>query len=139
MTDDLLSGSIEAYDEADAASGMGAGGGVAAARARKEDSKKRAQAMPASPTMAPAPSAVDMLQLARSAAPTATAKRVAGLTRFDLGERVTLPDGSASMVSWSTGVGARDVRSSPAVGQGRFQPYAVVASQRHRLRSEPGR
>lgn len=43
--------------------------------------------------------AVDMGALARSVAPRATAKQVAGLTRFDLAEQVTLPDGSASMVA----------------------------------------
>jgi hypothetical protein len=69
---------------------MGAGGGVAASRARKEDSKKLRPQATSAPSMAPAPSAVDMVQLAQSAAPTATAKRVAGLTRFDLGERVSV-------------------------------------------------
>lgn len=34
-----------------------------------------------------------------SAAPKARARRAAGLTRFDLGDRVTLPDASASMVA----------------------------------------
>lgn len=53
------------------------------------------------PASAPAmpPMAMNMAALAQSVAPAVSAKRVAGLTRFDLGERVTLPDGSASMVA----------------------------------------
>jgi hypothetical protein len=47
---------------------------------------------------APAPS-MSMDALAQSVSVNTSSKRVAGLTRFDLGDRVTLPDGSASMVA----------------------------------------
>ncbi len=58
-------------------------------------------ALARSKAAAPAPlmAAVDMAALARSMAPKAQAKQIAGLTRFDLTDRVTLPDGSASMVA----------------------------------------
>jgi hypothetical protein len=48
---------------------------------------------------APTPPMVSMDALAQSMAPNTSSKRVAGLTRFDLGDKVTLPDGSASMVA----------------------------------------
>jgi hypothetical protein len=50
------------------------------------------------PVPAPEP-ALTMEALRSSAAAQARAQRVAGLTRFDLPERVTLPDGSATMVA----------------------------------------
>lgn len=52
------------------------------------------------PAMAPAPPppAMTLQALQSSAAAQATAQRIAGLTRFDLPARVTLPDGSATMV-----------------------------------------
>jgi hypothetical protein len=56
-----------------------------------------AQAPAAAPAPMPAP-AMTMEALRTSAAAQARAKRVAGQTRFDLAERVTLPDGSATMV-----------------------------------------
>ncbi len=96
MVDDLMSGSL-AYerDDADAAEESEL---KAYDREEREMSKKasrpRREAAPAAPSM----SAVDMRQLAQNAAPKTTARRVAGLTRFDLADRVTLPDGSASMV-----------------------------------------
>ena len=61
--------------------------------------KERARApMASKPLPAPAPSAIDLPLMAAMQAPRASAKQVAGLTRFDIGERVSLPDGSASMV-----------------------------------------
>jgi hypothetical protein len=51
------------------------------------------------PAAPPPPPAMTMDALRASAAAQARASRVAGQTRFDLAERVTLPDGSATMVS----------------------------------------
>ena len=48
---------------------------------------------------APPPPALTLQALAQSAAASTRAERVAGLTRFDLQDRVTLPDGSATMVT----------------------------------------
>lgn len=46
-----------------------------------------------------APPAVDLDSLRRSTQANARAKSVSGLTRFDLGNRVTVPDGSSTMVA----------------------------------------
>jgi hypothetical protein len=84
--------SDDALQEAPSASASGG----AAMKERPSDAKK---VMPqAQLRAAPRPSAVDLQALAQSGVPQATARRVAGLTRFDLAERMTLPDGSASMV-----------------------------------------
>lgn len=84
----------------------------------------------AAPSMAPMPSAVDLQALAQSAAPRASAKRVAGLTRFDLAERMTLPDGSASMVMLINQLvtGEETFLFKPGgSGQGyEYNPYRVV-------------
>jgi outer membrane murein-binding lipoprotein Lpp len=69
------------------------GGGAGA-----EAKKARSMMAPAAPMPAPAP-AMTLQALQASAATAASAARVAGLTRFDLAERVTLPDGSATMVA----------------------------------------
>ena len=55
----------------------------------------------ASPTTpaAPPPPAVDYESLRRSTQANARAKSVSGLTRFDLGNRVTVPDGTSTMVA----------------------------------------
>jgi hypothetical protein len=87
----------ELYEDADVAA---SGAPMAKEeRARRDMSKKssRPQAQPTAPP-APSVSAVDLMKMAQSAAPKTSARRVAGLTRFDIAERVTLPDGSASMV-----------------------------------------
>lgn len=47
----------------------------------------------------PPPPAIDMASLRRSTQANARAKSVSGLTRFDLGSRVTVPDGSSTMVA----------------------------------------
>ena len=49
--------------------------------------------------MAPPPPAVDYDALRRSTQANARAKEVSGLTRFDLGNRVTVPDGTSTMVA----------------------------------------
>lgn len=53
----------------------------------------------ASPATPPPPPAVDYESLRRSTLANARAKEVSGLTRFDLGNRVTVPDGSSTMVA----------------------------------------
>ena len=67
-------------------------------RARRELAKKAEKSQVAPRAPMPSMSAVNLSALAQTAAPQATARRVAGLTRFDLADRMTLPDGSASMV-----------------------------------------
>jgi hypothetical protein len=60
----------------------------------------RSSAGPAAPPPPPAPvSAVDMDALRRSTLADARAKQVSGMTRFDLEERVTVPNGSSTMVA----------------------------------------
>jgi hypothetical protein len=76
------------------------------------------------------PPAMTMQALAQSAAPQASARRVAGLTRFDLGERMTLPDGSASMIMLVNQLvrGEETFLFKPGgSGQGyEYNPYRVV-------------
>jgi hypothetical protein len=102
-------------------------------RARREVQKKssRAQLQAASP--APSVSAVDLMNMAQSSAPKTSARRVAGLTRFDLAEPVTLPDGSASMVMLINKLvsGEEAFLFKPGgSGQGyEFNPYRVVRFQ----------
>lgn len=103
---------------------------------RRELSKKAAKpsasmrAGGAAAPMAPRPSPVDLYALAQSAAPKASARRVAGLTRFDLAERMTLPDGSASMVMLVNQLvtGEETFLFKPGgSGQGyEYNPYRVV-------------
>ena len=69
---------------------QGRAGGAAA------PSRTAPTAKPAAP---PPPPAVSMEALQSSVAAQARAQRVAGLTRFDLTDRVTLPDGSSTMVT----------------------------------------
>ncbi len=80
--------------ETDAAEEMEAG----AVRARSVR-KKQAKRLASAPPPAPKAEGVDMDGLRGSTAAQATAKRVSGLTRFDLQDRVTVPDGSATMVA----------------------------------------
>jgi hypothetical protein len=67
---------------------------------RREMSKKSAAARPAAPAKA-GPSrapAVDLAAWSALQPPAASAKRIAGLTRFDVAQPISLRDGSASMV-----------------------------------------
>jgi hypothetical protein len=79
------------------------------------------------------PAAIDMLALAAMQTPKASAKTVAGLTRFDIGERVTLPDGSASMVQLVNQLvpGEQTFLYKPGgSGQGyEYNPYRVIRFQ----------
>src|SRR6185295_46809 len=72
-------------------------------RAEKKGSARTRARAPAAPApmvapQPPPPPALTLQALQSSAAAQATAQRIAGLTRFDLPARVTLPDGSATMV-----------------------------------------
>jgi hypothetical protein len=51
------------------------------------------------PGAPPPPPAFDLEALRRSTAASARAKTVSGMTRFDLGQRVTVPNGSSTMVA----------------------------------------
>jgi hypothetical protein len=86
----------------------------------------------APPAPMPAP-AMTMDALRTSAAPQARAKRVAGQTRFDLTSRVTLPDGSATMVSLvNQAVKGEQVFVYRPGGSGQgyeLNPYRVVRFQ----------
>jgi hypothetical protein len=106
----------------------------APAPARREAAKKAAKPAPsrsagAAAAAGPLPPAISMQALA-SAAPQASARRVAGLTRFDLGERMTLPDGSASMIMLINQLvtGEETFLFKPGgSGQGyEYNPYRVV-------------
>jgi hypothetical protein len=91
----LAPAEADRYEAEESLSEQASGAGDQKDRAR-ESKKSKAGNLPL--RAAPMPSAVDLQTLAQSAAPQTTARRVAGLTRFDLAERMTLPDGSASMV-----------------------------------------
>lgn len=81
-------------------SGTGSGGGGLRA---KKDSARRAPPSKAAAGMvapaAPPPPVVSFDQMQNNALADARAARVSGLTRFDLPAKVTLPDGSATMVA----------------------------------------
>lgn len=55
--------------------------------------------MAAGEAPAPAPPAIDLDSLRRSTQASARARSVSGLTRIDLNDRVTVPDGSSTMVA----------------------------------------
>jgi hypothetical protein len=85
-------------------------GGFGRGAARSDKQSAPAPAAPPPPpqakpaTRAPADDAppaqsIDFESLKRSTQATARAAQVSGLTRFDLGERVTVPDGSSTMVA----------------------------------------
>jgi hypothetical protein len=84
MDDDLLDGALDSKKKA---------GG------KRSEAPQRSRAAPAKPAAPPPPPAVSMEALQSSVAAQARAQRVAGLTRFDLRDRVTLPDGSSTMVT----------------------------------------
>lgn len=123
-----------AEEPADAADGddmtSGAGGVAAQADRRREFAKKASKPQAAPRAPAPSMSAVDLPALAKTGAPTASARQVAGLTRFDIAERTTLPDGSASMVMLVNQLvsGEEAFLFKPGgSGQGyEFNPYRVV-------------
>jgi hypothetical protein len=99
----------------------------------KKERPRAQAAAPAAPVPAkpaPAPSAIDLPLMAAMQAPQASAKQVAGLTRFDIAERVSLPDGSASMVQLVNQlVPAEEVflYKPGGAGQGyEWNPYRVI-------------
>jgi len=91
----------EFAEEMRAEKSMGAGGSAAP---RRMAAKPSMPGMAPSPPPAPQPSAssepaVDLDALRRSTQANARAQTVSGMTRYDLQERVTLPNGSATMVA----------------------------------------
>ena len=83
--------------------GVGRGGGGAAgpsgSKAARRPARPRAVSPPAA-AEAPAPEpAVDFASLQRSTAANARATAVSGLTRFDLSEPVTVPEGTSTMLA----------------------------------------
>ena len=101
-----------------------------AARA-KSRSPLKSEAYSLAPA-APAPRgpALDIGSLRASTEAKATAKRVSGLTRFDLGQRVTVPDGSSTMVALiNETVNGEQLFLFRPGGSGsgfEFNPYRVV-------------
>jgi len=89
------------YAEEKAAEGSVGGGSFGQARRAKDKAgvSPTARPMVAPMPAAPPPPALTLQALAQTAAASTRAERVAGLTRFDLQDRVTLPDGSATMVA----------------------------------------
>src|SRR5690606_34969397 len=93
----------ELAEEMRAKKSMGAGAGGSVAQ-RRMAAKPGMPGMAPSPPPAPQPSAssepaVDLDALRRSTQANARAQTVSGMTRYDLQERVTLPNGSATMVA----------------------------------------
>ena len=96
----------------------------------KEQGESYGASAGASPSAPPPPPAVDYESLRRSTLANARAKEVSGLTRFDLGNRVTVPDGSSTMVA----IINQDVEAEQTflfkpggAGQGYEQnPYRVI-------------
>lgn len=91
----------EFAEEMRAEKSMGAGGSAAP---RRMAAKPSMPGMAPSPPPAPQPSApaepaVDLDALRRSTQANARAQTVSGMTRYDLQERVSLPNGSATMVA----------------------------------------
>ena len=77
----------------------GASTGVKAAESDSLPKGMGGMARPSPSPPPPPPPAVDYESLRRSTLANARAKEVSGLTRFDLGSRVTVPDGSSTMVA----------------------------------------
>jgi len=105
----------------------GAGGGAGRGGYAFDDDMAADEMMEAEEKM---DSGIDMEALARSTATQTRAKRVSGLTQFDLGSRVTVPDGSSTMVAiLNTPVEAEQVFLFRPGGAGsgyENNPYRVV-------------
>jgi hypothetical protein len=86
--------------------------------------------MASAPMMAPAAPSMTLEAMRMSAVTQASAARVAGLTRFELTDRVSLPDGSATMVPLvNQMVGGEQVFLYRPGGSGQgyeWNPYRVV-------------
>lgn len=98
------------YDKKDAAPRGGAGYGRATSRPMPKPASKSAPrastveteemgGMPADDAWDDQPSAVDAEELARSMQARTQSSNVSGLSRYDLGERLTIPDGTSTMVA----------------------------------------
>ncbi|MEM7155527.1 MAG: DUF4139 domain-containing protein [Myxococcota bacterium] len=97
-----------AYDDGDMeAGGYAADEKVASGRLKKESKRRnkadRSISAPSGTAKPSAPrgpvSGVDLEALRRSTQANARAKQVSGMTRYDLGERVSVPNGSSTMVA----------------------------------------
>ncbi|MCY1066026.1 DUF4139 domain-containing protein [Nannocystis sp. RBIL2] len=75
------------------------GGGSSADRSYDLEDESYGGEMAKAEEAAAAPPAMDLESLRRSTQASARAKSVSGLTRFDLNARVTVPDGSSTMVA----------------------------------------
>jgi hypothetical protein len=120
----------ESMDES-AAGAMSGGAANDMARRSSAPTAKKSRLQRDAPELVPP--AIEMLALAAMQAPKASAKTVAGLTRFDIGERVSLPDGSASMVQLVNQLvpGEQTFLYKPGgSGQGyEYNPYRVIRFQ----------
>ncbi len=90
-------------EKAPAAGGLGAvgraGGGYGPARMSTTPRPRPAPAAPPPPAAQPAQPTLDVESLRQSTLAQARATAVAGLTRFDVGTAVTVPDGTSTMVA----------------------------------------
>jgi hypothetical protein len=100
---------------------------------KKVDASANGIAPPMAPATAPAPApppAMTLQALQDSGGVQASARRIAGLTQFDVPGRVTLPDGSATMVALvNQRVGGEQVFLYRPGGSGQgyeLNPYRVV-------------
>jgi hypothetical protein len=115
---------LEERDEASGAPAKSASARSFAKKDRKGAERERNE---------PSVSALDLAVMSAQRAPDATAKRVAGLTRFDIAQRLSLPDGAASMVQLVNQIvpGEQTFLYKPGgSGQGyEYNPYRVVRFQ----------
>ncbi|MBI4956842.1 MAG: DUF4139 domain-containing protein [Myxococcales bacterium] len=96
------SAEAEGYAAADGDYGGGYGraaSGGAPAAAKAADRRRYGPSTPARDEPAEPQPAIDYESLRRSTQASARAAMVSGLTRFDLGDRVTVPDGASTMVA----------------------------------------
>ena len=111
--------------------GGGGGYGVGRGRATADYDDSEVEESYGEPAMdMPAPITIDEESLGRSTAAQATAATSAGQTRFELGERVTVPDGTSTMVAIVNanvdGEQAFLYRPGGAGPSYPFNPYRVV-------------
>ncbi len=114
------------------------GGGTRAKRREKMANSRGPMNKPGAPPPPPSEQAnfadeasrVDLQSLARSTQASARAKQVSGLTQFDLGDRVTVPDQTSTMVALinETVTAEQTFLYRPGGGGGGFEtnPYRVV-------------
>lgn len=131
------------YDLADGAgapagAARGGGGNTRSTANKRKSKRRKAELKPAPPPPPRAPRAdfgeeasrIDQQSLARSTQASARAKQVSGLTQFDLGDRVTVPDQTSTMVALinETVTAEQTFLYRPGGGGAGFEtnPYRVV-------------